>query len=306
MSMFTSINFENVVSSLYEGLYVVDRERRIRYWNKAAEKITGFTAEEVIGSSCSDNILVHIDAEGNSLCEGMCPLAATMEDGRTRQAEVFLHHKSGHRLPVLVRTTPLKNTNAEIIGSVELFSDNSAWQAMQKEVARLRQLSLIDSLTELPNRRYLESQIESALSLMSRLKRPFGILFMDIDHFKRFNDNLGHQIGDLALKTVADTFRYAVRPSDIIGRWGGEEFLGIFPDMDGKSLHHTAERLRILVEHSQVEPLNEILRVTLSVGGVIASPEDDMESLIDKADTAMYTSKEQGRNRVTIHDDDGL
>ncbi len=299
--MFTDINFEAIVANLYEGLYVVDRQRRIRYWNKAAEELTGFTANEVMGSRCSDNILSHIDAEGNSLCQGMCPLAATMEDGQTRQAEVFLHHKSGHRIPVMVRVTPLKNDREEIIGGIEIFSDNTPWQAMQEELARLRQLSLIDPLTELPNRRYVETHIETSLSLLLRIDMPFGLLFLDIDHFKRFNDTLGHQIGDLALKTVADTFRHAIRSSDIIGRWGGEEFLGVFRNLDHQTLYDTAERLRMLVEHSHVEPENKILRVTLSAGGVIASAEDTMDSLIEKADTAMYTSKEQGRNRVTIH-----
>jgi diguanylate cyclase (GGDEF)-like protein/PAS domain S-box-containing protein len=302
MPLFKDINFEAIVAGLYEGLYVVDRDRRILYWNKAAERLTGFSAEEVVGSRCSENILMHIDTVGNSLCQGMCPLAATMDDGKTRQAEVFLHHKSGHRLPVRVRVTPLKNEQDEIIGGVELFSDNSARRQMREEITHLRELALIDPLTELPNRRYIESHIESSLSLLLRINMPFGLLFIDIDHFKKFNDDHGHLVGDQALKTVAETFRHAIRSFDVIGRWGGEEFLGVFPNLAPSALYRTAERLRVLVTQSRVETGNNPLRLTVSIGGAMATADDTLTSLIQKADTAMYVSKQQGRNRVTVHD----
>jgi len=302
MPLFKDINFEAIVAGLYEGLYVVDRDRRILYWNKAAEKLTGFSAEEVVGSRCSENILMHIDTVGNSLCQSMCPLAATMDDGKTRQAEVFLHHKSGHRLPVRVRVTPLKNEQDEIIGGVELFSDNSARRQMREEITHLRELALIDPLTELPNRRYIESHIESSLSLLLRINMPFGLLFIDIDHFKKFNDDHGHLVGDQALKTVAETFRHAIRSFDVIGRWGGEEFLGVFPNLAPSALYRTAERLRVLVTQSRVETGNNPLRLTVSIGGAMATADDTLTSLIQKADTAMYVSKQQGRNRVTVHD----
>ncbi len=301
MPLSGNINFEAIVANLHEGLYVVDRERRIQYWNRAAEELSGFAAVEVVGSRCSDNILIHVDADGNNLCQSLCPLAATMEDGKTRQAEVFLHHKSGYRLPVLVRVTPLKNERGEIIGGIELFSDNSARREMQKEMDRLRELSLIDPLTELPNRRYIESHIESSLSLLLRINMPFGLLFLDIDHFKQFNDVHGHLAGDQALKTVAETFRHAIRSFDVIGRWGGEEFLGVFPNLSPADLHRTAERLRVLVKQSRVEREGNLLQLTISVGGVMASPEDTPDSLIQNADAAMYASKQKGRNRVTIH-----
>ncbi|MEW6076358.1 MAG: sensor domain-containing diguanylate cyclase [Thermodesulfobacteriota bacterium] len=300
--MFTNINFESIVANLHEALFVVDRDRRIQYWNRAAENLTGFTAGEVIGLRCSANILIHIDADGTSLCGEGCPLDATIRDGETRQAEVFMRHKSGHRLPVLVRVTPLRNEQGEIIGGIELFSDNTARQALRVEIARLRQLALIDPLTELPNRRYIESHILSSLAMLLRIDIPFGLLFMDIDNFKAYNDTHGHLAGDRALKTVADTFRHAIRSFDIVGRWGGEEFLGVFPNITADTLRQTAERLRMLVEHSLVKTESRLLPVTISVGGVIASPEDTMELLIHKADTALYRSKQSGKNRVTIHE----
>ena len=93
-------SYERIVENLHDGLYFVDQDRIITYWNKAAEQISGFAAEEVLGKSCSDNILTHVDSEGNRLCTEMCPLAATIADGTYRETEIYMHHKSGHRIPV--------------------------------------------------------------------------------------------------------------------------------------------------------------------------------------------------------------
>lgn len=99
--------FEKVIENINDGLYFVNQEKVITYWNKAAEQIAGFTANQVIGKSCADNILTHTDDEGNSLCAMSCPLAATITDGKTREAEVYMHHKDGHRVQVSVRIMTL-------------------------------------------------------------------------------------------------------------------------------------------------------------------------------------------------------
>ncbi|MFP4445371.1 MAG: diguanylate cyclase [Desulfosudaceae bacterium] len=299
--MLSQINFKAIVEDLYEGLYVVDRERRIQYWNKAAEKLTGFAAAEVIGSRCADNILMHIDRSGQSLCQGQCPLAATMTDGDTREAEVFLHHKSGHRVPVLVRTTPLRDSGGNIDGGIEIFSDDSPRQTLRQEIDHLKHLSLIDDLTELPNRRYTEIQINHALSLMDRVHVPFGVIFFDIDHFKKFNDTHGHSAGDLALRVTAETFKHTIRSFDTIGRWGGEEFLGVFPNMNRQTLQETGNRLRRMIKHSRVQVGKQALGITISAGGVLAAAGDTRASLVEKADAAMYRSKKSGRDRFTLH-----
>ena len=102
----TPESFQRIVDNLHDGLYLVDRNRVITYWNKAAERISGFAAADVIGKSCADNVLSHVDGKGCALCTGLCPLAETMCDGRLRQSEIYLHHKNGHRIPVAVRASP--------------------------------------------------------------------------------------------------------------------------------------------------------------------------------------------------------
>lgn len=135
--------YKRVVDNLHEGLYFVDRDRVITYWNKAAERITGYAAEEAVGSACHDNILSHIDGKGHQLCFGLCPLAATMEDQDLRETEVYLHHKNGHRVPVSVRTSAFTDETGKVVGGIELFADISNSVANQLKVHELEGLSYL-------------------------------------------------------------------------------------------------------------------------------------------------------------------
>lgn len=240
-------NYPDLLDKMPDAVYFVDSARKITYWNKAAEKFTGYKAAEVVGKSCADNILVHVDDRGESLCLGKCPLGTTMADGVSRETEVYLHHKNGHRVPVLVRVSPLRDDKGNIVGGAELFTDNSSKEAMLLRIKELEELAMIDALTRLANRRYIESELEVRIQEKRRYNLPFGLLFMDIDHFKRFNDDYGHDVGDHALMTVANTLRSLARPYDLIGRWGGEEFIAIIRNVDKTLLTSIGERLRSLV-----------------------------------------------------------
>lgn len=293
-------SYERIVENLHDGLYFVDRDRVITYWNKAAEQISGFTANEVVGKSCSDNILTHVDSDGNNLCTGMCPLAATIADGKPREAEVYMHHKDGHRIPVSVRVSALTNRDGYIIGGVELFTDISNQAANDLRVKELEKLALLDNLTQLANRNYIEREIQSRFEEKKRFNVPFGILFIDIDHFKKYNDIYGHPAGDEVLNFVANTFVANTRPFDIYGRWGGEEFIGIIRNINGKDLELLGNRLRSLTENSYIIHENEKLYVTISIGATLANENDTIHTLIKRADNLMYKSKAAGRNCLTI------
>lgn len=292
--------YRDILENLHDGVYLVDRDRRITYWNKGAERITGYAAAEVVGHACADGILVHVDAEGRLLCHGSCPLAAAMADGGIHEAEVYLHHKRGHRLPVWVRTSPVLDGNGNFDGAVEIFSDISSRATLQEQVDELKKLALVDALTGLPNRRRLEAQIFSRLEELRRSGVGFGLLFIDIDHFKQVNDRYGHDVGDQVLGVVASTLSLSIRPFDMVGRWGGEEFLGLFPHTGLETLRGIAERLRVLVSYSRADTGNGAVTVTISSGGTVATLSDSAESLLKRADNLMYASKESGRNRATV------
>lgn len=296
---FNRDTFEKIVESLHDGLYFVDRERRITYWNKAAERITGYAAAEVVGRSCADNILAHVDAEGNSLCLDMCPLAATISDGGSRSAEIYLRHKDGHRIPVSVRTSRLTDAAGTVIGGIELFADISHQAVSRLRMLELEKLALIDTLTGLPNRRCLEKELHNKFAEKERLHLPLGILFMDIDHFKQVNDTHGHETGDMVLGCVGKTFTANSRPFDVYGRWGGEEFLGIIHIAGLDELRHLGDRMRMLVSRSCIFHEGTKINITMSAGGTMLQDGDSVESLLRRADSLLYASKQAGRNRLT-------
>ncbi len=294
-------DIQRMLDALKEGAYFVDRERRITYWNKAAERLTGFRSQEVVGHRCSEDILVHVGCQGKNLCREGCPLLATMEDTFPREAEVFFHHRRGHRVPVSVRTTPLEDDEGNVVGGIELFAEITPEENLREKMAELERRSLLDHLTRVPNRSYLDLELAALFTLWKKSGVPFGVLFFDIDHFKRFNDNHGHDIGDMLLETTAKTLVSAVRPFDVIGRWGGEEFIGLFPNVEKETLAPIGERLRSAVEATWIEADGQRLSVTVSIGGT-SSVEGDSSAaaLVKRADTMMYRSKQDGRNRVTV------
>jgi diguanylate cyclase (GGDEF)-like protein/PAS domain S-box-containing protein len=293
--------YKNVLDSLYDGVYFVDPQRRITYWNKGAEAISGFTAEEVVGRHCWDNILRHVDNNDNQLCFGLCPLAATIKDGDQREVEVYLHHKDGRRLPVIVRTAPVRDAEGNIIGAVEVFNDNSARLATAQRLKELEQLALLDPLTQLANRRYLEMSLSLRFDEMNRYGWSFGVLFIDADNFKRINDIYGHDIGDEVLRMIGNTFMNNARSSDSVGRWGGEEFVAIIRNVDEENLYVLAERFRLLIAESRLPVWPMTIRVTVSIGATLAQPDDSVETLLKRADRLLYQSKHAGRNRVSLH-----
>jgi len=293
-------SYEKIVDNLHDGLYFVDRNRVITYWNKAAEQISGYTAQEVVGKSCSANILNHIDSEGNNLCIGICPLAATIADGKPREAEVYIHHKRGYRVPVSVRISALTGSDGSIIGGIELFADISHQAANALRVRELEKLALLDTLTQIANRTYIEREIHIRLEERKRFNMPSGILFIDIDNFKTVNDSYGHDVGDTVLKWVANTFTANTRPFDLYGRWGGEEFVGIVRSTRLTDLALQGNRLRSLIQNAYIMYEEKKLSVTISIGATLSNDDDTVESLIKRADMLLYRSKAAGRNRLTM------
>ena len=292
--------FRTLLDNLSEGVYFTDLHRRIQYWNRGSERITGYCSEEVLGRCCADNILMHTDLEGKSLCQGFCPLAATMRDRESRSATLFLLHKEGHRVPVSVTTAPIADQGGKIIGGLETFHDVTTEMSALAQLEVLRSQSLLCPITGIGNRRYAEQILESKLAEMKRNEGTLGLVFIDIDRFKSINDRYGHNVGDVALKMVARTLANAMRTYDFLGRWGGEEFVAILPNHHKPQLAAFAERLRALVEKSSAKVSKGSLVVTISVGAVLARPDETIDAFVARADALMYQSKQAGRNRVTV------
>jgi diguanylate cyclase (GGDEF)-like protein/PAS domain S-box-containing protein len=290
---------EDVLNDLFEGVYFVDKDRGITFWNQAAERITGFSANEMLGRYCYDNILNHVDQSGKQLCFDGCPLHGTLQDGIQRTAQVYLHHKLGHRVRVDIRVRPLY-INGEIIGAAEVFSNAEIGDCVDIGIKAMERLALYDQLTQLPNRRYIDNYLGNQIRDYQTLGIDFGVMMLDLDLFKNINDTYGHNIGDLVLKMVADTLQSSIRKNDFIGRWGGEEFIAILRGVNQHELKIIAEKVCKLVERSGLNHDQSNICVTISIGATMFESTDNATTVIQRADNALYTSKREGRNRVTV------
>lgn len=299
------MNIENeklyleIINNLCDGVYFVDLERRITFWNKAAEDITGYKKEEIIGQCCQSNLLNHIDKDGRQLCLFGCPLYATMIDGHQRKDTVFLRHKDGNRIPVFVNIFPIKGNDGELVGAIEIFTPNSPVVYDDNLIEKLSNLAMSDQLTELANRRKIESYLEYQFHEKKRFDIKFCVLFLDIDNFSKFNNTYGHELGDEVLKAISKSIMRTIRKTDIFGRWGGEEFVGVFEIKNDYDATLVAEKVRMLISKSEIPYNNENISVTASIGVTLARDDDTIDSVIKRADSLMYESKKNGKNRVT-------
>jgi diguanylate cyclase (GGDEF)-like protein len=174
---------------------------------------------------------------------------------------------------------------------------------LEREVAErtavLERIAYADFLTGLLNRRGIIERIEVEKNRLSRQGRNLGMLMLDLDHFKRVNDTFGHDLGDRVLAQVANTIRGVMRSYDVCGRWGGEEFLVIVTDVgSAEELALTAEKLREAIKANPVVEDGAPMVVTVSIGAYLAQPDEDIDSMIKKADEALYEAKAAGRDRV--------
>ncbi|HEY6057738.1 MAG TPA: sensor domain-containing diguanylate cyclase [Candidatus Limnocylindrales bacterium] len=285
-----------ILESLEEGVYLVDRDRRIEYWNTGAERISGYPADRVVGRRCFENILNHVDDAGRVLCHDGCPLAATIDDGEPREVRVFLRHRDGHRVPVRVRAAAIRDAAGTIIGAAEVFSDITPVRAAEQAADELRRLAFVDELTGLPNRRAIEHALAGRLASLTRHGWSFGLLVIDVDRFKHINDAYGHTVGDVALRTVARTIASASRSEDFVGRWGGDEFVVLVSAAAEPALEQAARRICALVARCRLEDTGGEIDLAVSVGFTVADPRDTPELLFERADRALYEAKIAGRS----------
>jgi diguanylate cyclase (GGDEF)-like protein/PAS domain S-box-containing protein len=292
--------FKTVIDQMHDGVYFTDRSRRITYWNHGAERITGYVKEEVIGTFCKDHILMHVNDEGVVLCTDLCPLAKTIKDGSTREADVYLHHKDGHRVPVTIRVNPIYDHQGAVIGAVEVFTNSASKIAALEKIKEWQKAAFIDPLTTVGNRRYTEIVLTNVFDDYRNQGLPFGLLFVDIDHYKKVNDTYGHQVGDRVLQMVAQTLTGNVKSYDFVGRWGGDEFLIVMMNVDRGRLLSRAEMLCRLVEQSHLMLEHEMVNCTISIGAALVNQDADWQKVLHRADRFLYQSKKSGRNQVTI------
>jgi diguanylate cyclase (GGDEF)-like protein/PAS domain S-box-containing protein len=277
----------------------VDAGRRILYWNSAAEQLTGYSSEDVIGRHCFDDHSVQPNRTGCQLCHRKCPLARAIEQGQSISERLFLRHRSGRPISIEACATPVRNDDGAIIGCVEVFQDATSSVVVENAYRQVREAADRDPLTGLANRRFLNRELERHLREGERSQQPFSVIMADLDHFKEINDTFGHMVGDQVLVKVAACLQNQCRPVDLVARFGGEEFVVLLPHEEVETAAHIAERLRQNIVMTAVDELGQ-RHLTASLGVAQAASEDSVHRLLQRVDTALYRAKSLGRDRVEV------
>jgi len=290
---------QEILDSLQDGVYFVDRDRIIVFWNKGAETISGYSRLQVLGRPCHENLLQHIDASGNLLCLSECPLSRCMENGQPREDRVYLLRADGTRVPVWVRVAPFVTAEGEITGAVEIFSDRSSLANSFDRVNSLERMSAVDRQMGIANRRYSEAHLRARIQEGFSFGISLGLLFIKIDHFHRISETYGREIGTRVLRTVAETLIYNLRPFDFIGRWDNEAVVVMLSNVHEDGLLERADNLRMLVERS-VLMVGKPIRVTVSIGATLIQPGDNLETWVERANALSEAHGGGGHNKVIL------
>lgn len=266
-----------IILSAGEGIVVTDRDGEVVLANPAAERLLGKPLEAIVRGGFLD------------LLDDRDAMQARLERGTVSDPEPLPYND---RL-LAVSAATISTAEGEPIGSAALIRDVTVQKRLEEE---LRRQSRTDVLTTLYNRRHLDETLAAEFDRSRRYGTPLSVLMVDVDHFKRFNDAHGHEMGDRVLREVAVTLKGALRNHDVACRYGGEEFTAILPNTGLQGALKVAERLREDVEELSIDGL----KVTISVGLATYPdvPAGSPEELVRLADAALYQAKTAGRNRV--------
>lgn len=291
--------------------FVLDAHGKLMIWNRACEQLTGVAAADVLGTrqagSCfyadgrptlADLLLAGRGGDARELQEQQPYRSGT---GNNLCAENWCDMpRTGRRRYLAVDASPIYANSGELIAVVETLRDMT--EEKRAQVA-LERLATRDGLTGLANRRCFDDTIHAEWQRAQRHQQPLSLLMVDVDNFKQYNDNHGHQGGDLCLRKVAGAVASEMRANDLVARYGGEEFAVVLPNESLKGAAIVAERIRQRVERLQL-PRQRAHGdcVTVSIGAATALPGEGTElgQLIHTADCALYRAKHLGRNRISL------
>lgn len=295
--------------------FVIDRAHRVSHWNRACEALTGMPAQAMLGTSeqwrafydAARPVMADIVLEGaqhgtvDTYYHGKFRLSPLIPGAF--EAEDFFPAFGESGRWVFFTAAPIRNGSGEVVGAIETLQDvtvrKSAEIALKQSEERYKTLSQQDPLTQLFNARHLREHLSREVERFQRYQRPLSVLMLDADHFKRVNDTYGHLRGDQVLQELACTVMRQLRNTDTAFRYGGEEFVVLLPETRADAAVLLAERIR--VAFAQI-PLDlgaaAPVHCTLSIGVAEALTGDTMNSLLQRADEAVYRAKANGRNRV--------
>jgi len=290
----------SVLDQVGDAVVWLDKDRKIVYWNKAAELISGREGASVMGRACFEEPALFVDFGGVNVCRDKCPVAMALKDGAPRSLDVYLQHKQGFRTPVSLRIVPVFKDDGEIIGAVETFTGTAPKVTLPLGLTDLEKMGLVEPETGIPSKQYLDMTLATRLEEFQKYGLSFGLIYVDIDNYNKILEKHGRFNASKIVRTVARTLHKNIRFFDIVGRLNTEEFLIILLNIDEGRLDIVANKLRLLVAESYITTETGMLNATVSMGASLVLRYDTVESLIKRAEQLMMHSKWLGKNRVSM------
>lgn len=285
-----------LLEQLFEPAYIVDSQRNVLFWNESAEHMTGYKASAVVGKKCNDNIMMHLNEHGEKLCLTECPLAKAINDGKKIETVFYLHHKAGHFIPVDAKFIPISNETGMVIGAIEIFVKKGLANELSKPsiIKELIKVAYLDSVTNLPNKEYMENKIKKLLSKSAEnpSETTLGILVIEIQNLQNFNTLGGIAAGNSLLNVVAKTLLSNLEQEDgsYVCRWYGGSFVVLLNSNRTSTILNWANKLKTLLEKSNVLGYEEET-IKVAIGIIATQPEEPVSQVLKRLEEQLQISK---------------
>ncbi len=292
--------YEILINNLTDAVHLMDHNLRILLVNAASKDLSGYSQSELIGNPCPKNILIPAGEQQLNLCNKDCPVQKTFKTGNIQHIKSYIRHKEGYLIPVMMKVIPIKEKDGKIIGAVEIFAETSPKVSLPQNPKDLERMQLLDPLTKLGNKQYIEMFLNSRLNDKKKYNFPFGVLFIDIDNMHNIIDNYGSVVGDKMIRMISHTLGNNIRLFEMVGRWSSKKLVVILFNVNATKLDLIANKLRLLVEQSNIRHYDKLLTTTISIGATLAHSTDSAETIINRTKKLSDQSKKTGKNRVSI------
>jgi len=292
--------YQTVLDNLQTGVYIVDRNRRIRFWNEGAEQITGYLRQDVVGRFLRDHLLTTGDNVKDLDSDPEDPINLVFRDGKPSILDVSILHKDGYRVPIVLRTMPIRNTRGAVIGAAESFEKNRSASDWTRRQSGFADFGCLDAVTGVAAQSFMETHLRENLITFAEHHIPFGILLVQIDHMDQFRASRGPGVVSTILRVIAQSIENCVRPTDLVGCWGENQFIAILLECKESEVALVGERVRKMIGRSEIEWWGDKFSVTSPVGGAGCRAGDNTEALIARAAASLQESIGKGGNCVTV------
>jgi diguanylate cyclase (GGDEF)-like protein/PAS domain S-box-containing protein len=272
-----------VLDSLRTGVVISDRNGTIVFWNEGAEHIAGFARHDVIGRSYQQSILRQCQGHTCKECSAECPFSRALHDGKPVESRLQLDHKHGHKLPVLMRVSPIRDAHGSIIATAASFEAQRWHPEIRRDQRRPVPHECVDDVTGTASHGFTDFNLKENLASFSEYHIPFSIVHVQAREVGHFRAAYGQQAYDAVLRVLATNLTNTFRPSDFVGRWGQDEFVAILGNCSGIGAERAFERVRSSVSSVNISWWGEQIFLKVAVGYASVEPGDSINSLLERA-----------------------